>query len=61
MCEIRDDNGVPVRTGSHVTWEDHAGMHYGIVESDSTYVGGLKIGGRSVKNVWEYATVFKVR
>lgn len=46
-----DSKGKQIKAGSKLIWKDVNGEHTGTVEADAKYNGGLKVGGRSVKNI----------
>lgn len=44
-------NGRTVKAGSKISWKDDDGEHIGTVVEDPKYNGGLRVGGRSLKNI----------
>lgn len=49
--ESTDSKGKEIKAGCKIIWKDTNGEHTGTVEADPKYNGGLKVGGRSVKNI----------
>lgn len=46
-----DSKGREIKAGDRLLWVDENGEHTGTVSADAKYNGGLKVGGRSVKNI----------
>jgi hypothetical protein len=57
---IIDDNDVEVFSGHRVSWSDHKGSHVGNVEHDHKFSDNLRIGGQSVRSIWEESDSFEV-
>lgn len=57
---IQDDNGQTIVAGDTINWKDDSGNRTGKVIADSTYEGGLRIGGRSLKAIWENSNTMEV-
>lgn len=51
LVESKDSAGKEIKAGVTLMWTDANGDHVGKVTADPKYNGGLKIGGRSVKNI----------
>ena len=49
--ELKDSKGQVIKKGDTLIWYDVNGKHVSTVEADPKYNGGLRVGGRSVKNV----------
>lgn len=49
--EAADSKGKEIKAGCKLIWKDANGEHTGTVEADPKYNGGLRVGGRSVKNI----------
>jgi len=46
-----DSKRKEIKAGDRLLWVDENGEHTGRVEADPKYNGGLRVGGRSVKNI----------
>lgn len=49
--EAQDSKGREIKAGDRLLWVDGNGEHTGTVSADPKFNGGLKVGGRSVKNI----------
>ena len=49
-----------MKAGDRIIWREHGEEHTGIIEADSKYVGGLKVGGRSLNNIRQSAEWVRV-
>lgn len=51
---VKDSKGKEIKVGDKICWTDRSGTErIGTVEADSKYTGGMKVGGRSVKNIFD--------
>lgn len=50
---VKDDTGREIVAGDKLIWKDQSGERTGTVKADPKYEGGLRIGGRSVKDIYE--------
>jgi len=50
---VKDDKGNPVCDGDYIVWLERGVEHGNTVVADEKYTGGLRLGGRSLKDVWE--------
>lgn len=51
---IKDSKGREIKVGDKICWTDRSGSdRIGTVEADAKYSGGMKVGGRSVKNIFD--------
>ena len=48
------------KVGDVIRYFEDGYEHFGRVEVDPEFVGGLKIGGRSVKNIYDEADEFDI-
>lgn len=53
-------NYTEVKSGDYINWYDSTGDHLGIAEYDERYTGKLRIGGRSIKDIWENSKEFRI-
>ena len=61
--EIADDNGIVIKAGDDIVWSDRKDSptkRIGTVIADPKYTGGLKVGGRSLKNIYDDAWTIRV-
>ena len=49
-----------IKAGDHLFWTDVHGEHTGTVVKDPKFNGGLKVGGRSVKNIYDESEKFRI-
>jgi hypothetical protein len=51
---IKDSKGKEIKVGDKISWTDRSGSdQVGTVVADPKYSGGMKVGGRSVKNIFD--------
>lgn len=51
LSESRDSKGRDIKVGDTINWTENGSKHTGTVVKDEKYNGGLRVGGRSVKNI----------
>jgi hypothetical protein len=57
---IVDDKGVVIKAGDDIVWSERGYKQTGTVIADPKYTGGLKVGGRSLKNIYDSSKTLKV-
>lgn len=60
VVEATDSKGKEIKAGQTLIWTDVNGDHTGKVEADPKYNGGLRVGGRSVKNIIDDSDTVKI-
>ena len=60
MSEIKDDTGRVIVAGNQIRWKDRTGERGGNVMADDGYEGGLRVAGRSLKEIWDNSEEMEV-
>ncbi len=57
---VKDDTGRVIVAGDTLIWKDRSGDRTGVVIADLAYTGGIRIGGRSVSDIYEESDTMTV-
>lgn len=60
MTAYIDANRREIRPGQMLVWQERGAIHVGGVEADPEWTGDMRVGGRSVAALIEYAEWVKV-